>query len=105
MADKTIPETAEDCKHTLGPWYSNLTGHAVWSRDTGQWVCDTWPAKSAYPTENAKHNARLIAAAPEMLEALKACDKLIFTDERLGNLGHLQDQVMNAIAKAKGESE
>lgn len=60
-------------KHTQGPWVTSATDDTVVVDATGLEVAaidgdyndpDTWPQMEA--------NARLIAAAPEMLEALKA---------------------------------
>lgn len=45
-------------------------------------------------------NARLIAAAPEMLEA---CEAALGLAKEMSE-GDLYDQLKNAIAKAKGES-
>jgi hypothetical protein len=47
-------------------------------------------------------NARLIAAAPEMLEALRQCEEALSND-RTFNGGPLHAQARAAIAKATGE--
>ena len=53
-------------KHTPGPWHS--CDHRV-GRQDGARIADTW--SSAVPRDEQAANARLIAAAPELLEALK----------------------------------
>ncbi len=93
--------------HTRGPW-----------RATGwDYVYDCAPvfaeygmvAKGCYwgGTEQAKTNARLIAAAPDLLEALKeATDEVI----ACGGERHIQldgawlSKALAAIAKARGTS-
>ena len=65
--------------HTPGPWYVSLTpdrdeegwvGPEVYDRDLGVFaVLDGEPETIAQPWSEA--DARLIAAAPEMLEALE----------------------------------
>lgn len=69
---------------------------------------EKWEATlSVAPVLESRANARLIAAAPEMFEALIAVDKVLnehfgITSEDIpGNSIH--DQVRSAIAKAKGE--
>ena len=47
-------------------------------------------------------NARLIAAAPDLLEALEALTEEAFVNMS-GGRGHLIDDARAAIAKAKGE--
>lgn len=66
-------------KHTPGPWVADWwfhepTGQGGWSFSAGGFrlpLCDMEmdPAKEDEP----EANARLIAAAPELLEALKCC--------------------------------
>lgn len=60
-----------ETKHTPGPWH--------WSKDTMENRCDITlePETSVYPVlyccvKPREPNANLIAAAPELLEALKA---------------------------------
>ena len=59
--------------------------------------------------EALKHNARLLAAAPEMLEALKGCvsylGELDITDPEWGDVdaAELESAVRKAIAKAEGK--
>ena len=82
-------------QHTPGPWY--------WSRDTMEDRCDITLHSEAtgysilYCCEKPREpNARLIAAAPDLLEALQ---------EFLRNPGgdYTEDIARAAIAKATGE--
>lgn len=54
-------------KHTQGPWRSSISknNRLQISGDNGRQVCIVWR------DEYSEANARLIAAAPELLEALK----------------------------------
>lgn len=84
--------------HTPGPWFleddpapaANI-GH-VGSSD--QTICTTW-------TDNAQANARLIAAAPELLAALKdlcGADR----DDLNDGTSSVWNAAADAIAKATG---
>lgn len=60
-----------ETKFTPGPWFAN--GHEVLAPDDGDE--DPWSVALAspcrgYPNDQSRANARLIAAAPEMYEAL-----------------------------------
>ena len=61
------------------------------SEPIGQLVSD-------YGLETVNANARLIAAAPDMLNALEAAAHVL-------PLGEEYDAVVEAVAKAKGETE
>jgi hypothetical protein len=92
--------------HTPGPWYRS------WS---GQWICVDGPRgrvelaqvfreaefKTSLPE---KANGDLIAAAPDLLDALRrSVDWLAFLSER--GLAHdVLDIARAAIAKAEGKS-
>jgi len=52
-------------RHTPGPWVAK--GNNIWAGD--ECIGDVWSHDGQWSTRDA--NARLIAAAPEMLEALK----------------------------------
>jgi hypothetical protein len=60
----------EQVKHTPGPWAVDAEGDVVVSDGTVAWVGSANALDAPY-TANLP-NARLIAAAPEMYEALKA---------------------------------
>lgn len=83
-------------KHTPGPWEIfgsstlNITGKAM---AKGRKVCSI----NATQDED-RANAALIAAAPEMLEALER----VFRDLPANYDGPMMEQVESAIKKAKG---
>jgi hypothetical protein len=65
--------------------------------------CDIPGAHGEVGTDEAKANARLIAAAPEMLEALKAIVVLAKDHGRM-NLPQCAGMARAAIAKAEGNA-
>jgi hypothetical protein len=83
--------------HTAGPWYPVTLG----ASPDHSWAIDSelveiarlseWPDHKA----EAEANARLIAAAPEMLAALQSLTHPMASDEDLQN-------ALAVIAKAKG---
>jgi hypothetical protein len=83
-------------RHTPGPWAVTADGINIKTKDTDIMICENGGETGA--TED-KANARLIAAAPDMLEAL----------ENLENNGveipdHAWIMIKNAIDKATGKS-
>ena len=105
---------AENAKHTPGPW--TLTGSG------GQWEsrlsirADKWGCIAQIGVDPQmphwdgpqRANARLIAAAPELLEALIAMEREKSDYMRLNHLGDPSNETTNklaraAIAKAQGE--
>ena len=64
-------------KHTPGPWeaFQNDLGCGVLATKRADvaycWTRDGWPLDSSRPISESVANARLIAAAPELLEVLK----------------------------------
>ena len=96
-------------KHTPGPWASDDSGR-VYAIGGGYVPLRTpfredafteGPNRSDHPEETLLANARLIAAAPELLEALKAIlDPITNTDEALYT--HSREMARAAIAKAEG---
>lgn len=98
-------------KHTPGPWEAN--GYHIRQRVTGTRsiaeVAYTGPHHTP-PHEYPKScrlvdeaNARLIAAAPDLLEALEAIMGSDIFEWNGSAAFWLQDKVKAAIAKAKGE--
>lgn len=92
-----------ETKHTPGPWMFDATlkgdgsfgGSYIVSNNAKR----TWPLAEVYREDNA----RLIAAAPELLEALKA---LVADLKPYMGQGRMDDKIRNAIAaiaKAMGE--
>jgi hypothetical protein len=91
---------AEEVKHTPGPWFATPTsgpfGHvssrpAKYENDGGD-ICTTW--------KNADANTRLIAAAPDLLEAAKRAVREAVADQQDEWFAALDA----AIAKAEGRS-
>jgi len=62
-------------KHTPGPWINNKGSGWIWATGPDgvkdQIICQFWDNQED-DFENWQQNAALIAAAPEMYEALKA---------------------------------
>jgi len=111
-----------ESKHTSGPWeyVSSTEHHGAYVASSYGDICDCYTMSSplaasvrnggdSYPIpfqgEAADANARLIAAAPELLEALRAAEEL----HQVGMLNatvELVDRVVTlrraAIAKATG---
>jgi len=84
--------------HTPGPWY--YAGMRTIGGPDDRMVADCFSTNR--PRETCEANARLIAAAPELLEA---CEQVALAAE-YGNLGTNNSAVATAraaIAKAKGE--
>lgn len=92
-------------KHTKGPWHLHagvIAGeNVVWSKIN----------ETPIAIRVNDDNAHLIAAAPEMLEALKSVALFlsgiqnVLTDERdIKDRDNAIDQVLCAIEKARGES-
>ena len=81
-------------QHTPGPWKFNDHGIYV---GNAHWIAK---AKTYETTREQTANFRLIAAAPQMLEALRAALEPT-TPETEGE--QLRDQIAEAIAAATGE--
>lgn len=93
-------------KHTPGPW-----GHKTWDvNKDGEFNYtvekdDKSICEIVGTGEQAEANARLIAAAPELLEALKVCSAELFAqcaDHPRAML--FVKEARAAIAKAEGET-
>jgi len=78
-------------KHTLGPWHT-AGEQGVQIRSAKDQIAKVWTMRG----NEWKANARLIAAAPELLEACKVALGII-------GFGAEHDQISAAIAKATGE--
>jgi len=98
-------------KHTPGPWIVNTATPTTVEQPSGGTIAVTYQSVPNYrrlPTkEQAYANARLIAAAPDMLEALELvmetyCLYIDFTRET-EQMRKARTLVGYAIDKAKGE--
>lgn len=104
-------------KHTPGPWFivgweihdrtTYFNTHGVRTGETPNSICALHPM----PCDNVDANARLIAAAPELLEALEHF--IAFYSDENSNvykgsmpvfLRGVRNEARAAIAKAKGEN-
>ena len=90
-------------KHTPGPWqvaYDPGKYIVVGCKERG--ICII-PNEGGQDEQIRKGNACLIAAAPDMLEALKGARWII--ESYVSDLEHLEEyqDVVNAIKKARGE--
>lgn len=106
-------------KHTPGPWLTQWEhdgDESIWSRDGGMHMIATCHAEDDRVIP-AKANARLIAAAPDLLEALEAhqgvsqllAELEFCLDEERGEierqLRDIEEQARAAIARARGEQD
>jgi len=86
-------------KHTPGPWEtsSNASGELdICCPDAGDMIADLSGC------DNADANARLIAAAPELLEALRIIKSRTTACGNNRRLQRIQAIALAAIAKAEG---
>ena len=89
-------------KHTDGEWIDRGNSCVGTRR---QLVASVYPMEDENPEENAA-NVRLIAAAPDLLEALQDVDALWMHHSIAhgdGKISPLHEKVIAAIAKATGE--
>ena len=94
-------------KHTPGPWnISTANRYAVNARGRGiataHGTDDLNYSEFFPPTEKAAGNARLIAAAPDLLEALDAIVQRIYDGSSISPYSAEYRNALNAIAKAIG---
>lgn len=93
-------QTSETVKHTPGPWSvapgKNDMEPVIIQGDPG----DPWFIATLHDMEKqTQANARLIAAAPDLLEALEA---VLFAGW-CGESSPITDNVRRVIAKARGQ--
>lgn len=89
-------------QHTPGPWSVVCVVYGSNVHPDIAWI----GYGSCRPKSEHQANARLIAAAPDMLEALMKADKFISnysSESRKGSFERMKMEVKAAIAKAKGE--
>lgn len=88
-------------KHTPGPWHS--TGRYVGSGHAKMNICECSDNSGCWSNApEAVANARLIAAAPELLEALLAMTELVEWAKQCFVFEADTDRAKSAIAKATG---
>ena len=107
-------------KHTPGPWAVHSAYPWIIKQgpdvpfiqpDSGVTICNTMGHENSgfFPTpEEGRANARLIAAAPELLEALKLLDEAFCADDYGTKEGRAKGRAAlvatrAAIAKAEGK--
>ncbi len=91
-----------EAKHTPGPWTFGHWGNDFWvgtepSGLTGKVARVIW--QMGERVEEGRENARLISAAPEMLEALKIADAVLSGAHM--NMKIVEKKIKAAIAKAE----
>jgi hypothetical protein len=90
--------------HTPGPWHLDETEYTLFVVSD---VCDIVAtlAQDAVGIESVIDNARLIASAPELLEALRETLSCIDQHTEDPVVGPIIEQARQAIAKATGGAE
>lgn len=93
--------------HTPGPWLHVEGTHFVGTDDADtQTICYTDDHRNRRKRSQAEHeaNARLIAAAPELLEALKGLINVCTHPQSTkADMKQIAREARAAIAKAEGE--
>lgn len=86
--------------HTPGPWYNvdDSFIHARFPHQNGEHVATVW----AHGTAETAANARLIAAAPDLLEALEyVVEQFAYAPLGIGGI-KVVEKARLAIAKSEG---
>lgn len=95
-------------KHTPGPWKA-IEHKSVNLNDYIQILAGSWDIAhnkfSARNWEEEQANARLIAAAPDLLEACQAALNDLYRQMDSQMTEETEQKVKNAIAKATGDSQ
>lgn len=100
-------------KHTPGPWQVELCrvyhNSGKGRRNIAICLASQKPPSDEYEVFEDIANARLIAAAPELLAALEAAREFIVDGMAMGFVGMPEDEdvlevIEKAISKAKGKS-
>lgn len=105
---RELIDKIEGKKHTPGPWSVHLSqspnSSFVYGHD-GLTVASIGlvysPGENHIDIEHA--NAQLIAAAPDLLEALKAANKALENLTGEGHVNNVKAQVRETILKAEGQ--
>jgi hypothetical protein len=93
-------------QHTPGPWRAEVSGDTVYI--TSETYGDVARVREGDGDDRREANIRLIAAAPELLEALDGILNNLWEDRKRNvkrdySLMVYEAQAKAAIAKAKGE--
>lgn len=87
-------------KHTPGPWDADEEDFSIYQIETSDQIAEVF---SHHPPEELEANARLIAAAPELLEALIELTEYSGGAFCVCDDPHVMDRVKAVIAKARGQ--
>lgn len=91
-------------KHTPGPWSISKISNLRIDNSNGEIVCALlYATTDGQITPETEANAKLIASAPDLLEALKDAYQVLLARGKLLGLddqGPVMDKVRAAIAKA-----
>ena len=100
-------------KHTPGPWIQDKYGNI--KTPSGQMLVTDGVALGGYSTNESRGNARLISAAPELLQALNKIMRIFPTGLDMAEAGwdidyinkalEAKDIASKAIGKATGETK
>ena len=88
--------------HTPGPWLAVANDHYWEIRTFDEQIGDACASKYLTAGDNGEANARLIAAAPELLEALQEIVDYSGGAQNALEDEYVMDRVCAAIAKATG---
>jgi antitoxin (DNA-binding transcriptional repressor) of toxin-antitoxin stability system len=98
------PWTVESCRNEDGSPFLSISGQGPF----GAWLADIQPGsvngKPLGVTQRDEANARLIAAAPDLLAALKEMTELKHFTATRSEKESADAKARAAIAKAKGEA-
>ena len=94
----TQPQRAPAAQHTAGPWTTGGTARGIYCRDQYMIASAHSMAWMTDPEKESVANAHLIAAAPDLLAALKSAVEL------LSEAWHIKtiESARAAIARSEG---
>ena len=90
-------------KHTPGPWIIEAQG--IYANGGNKRVATAMSHEHEIDWPTTKANARLIAAAPELLETLQAALEALRSSAGFDEISNAKEQARTVIAKATGESK
>lgn len=91
-------------KHTAGPWSVDCTSVAPTINSIDKTICQIHEPTMGHLKHVNVANARLIASAPEMLEALEHLSNELCEGEFVKHSADAIRKIKSAIAKARGEA-